>query len=91
MTPPLILRDEEGCRSIIEVDDSFSVSTPQQTPRVTAFLRFAPGVIVEVKSRCVNKRRVQVLCIGPGAAIDKDIIPQSPALGVAFREFAGQV
>jgi hypothetical protein len=70
MTPPLVLRDEEGYRSIIEVDDSFKVSAPQQTPRVTAFLRFGPGLVIEVKSRCINKRRVTVLCIRPQIAID---------------------
>jgi hypothetical protein len=87
MTPPLVLRDEDGYRSIVEVDDAFAVDTSQQSPRVTAFLRFAPGVIVEVKSRCVNKRRVPVLCIRPGVAIES---PPVPALGTAFRELAGE-
>jgi hypothetical protein len=88
MTPPLVLRDEEGYRSIVEVDDVFVVATSQQTPRVTAFLRLAPGLIVEVKSRCVNKRRVPVLCIRPGVAIEG---PPLPALGTAFRELMRQV
>jgi hypothetical protein len=85
MTPPLMLRDEEGNRSIIEVDDAFFCSVLQQSPRVTAFLRFAPGVIVEVKSRCLNKRRVPVLCVRPVAAVEPS---RAPVLGTAFRELA---
>ena len=88
MTPPLILRDDEGSRSIVEVDDAICIAAAQQTPRTTAFLRFAPGLVVEVKSRCVNKRRVTVLCIRPQVAVERSPVR---VVGSAFGELAKEM
>ena len=65
MTPPLIVRDRDGLRSIIEVDDVLNTVIHCQSNRTIAFLALAPGLTVHVKSRCVNKRRITVLVIGP--------------------------
>lgn len=65
MTPPLVLRLEDGERQIIDVDTELVTSQPSNSLRTTAFLELAPGLKIRVRSRCLNKRRVTVLTIEP--------------------------
>jgi hypothetical protein len=65
MTPPLVLRDDEGFRSIVEVDDSITTTSRLASNRTTAFLVLGPGLSVRIRSRCVNKRRITQLVIEP--------------------------
>jgi hypothetical protein len=63
MTPPLFLRDDDGQREIVSLDEELLTSRPYRTGRVTVFLRLGPGLQVKVSSRCQNKRRYTALSI----------------------------
>jgi hypothetical protein len=65
MTPPLVLRTDDGERAIIEVDHEIVTDTVGRTNRSTVFLTLAPGLRVQVGSRCLNKHRVTSLRISP--------------------------
>jgi len=80
LTPPLFLRNESG-REVVEVDQEIITSELSQSPRTTAFLSLAPGLRIEVGSRCINKRRVTVLRISP-----KDYKHERPQIGDAFED-----
>jgi hypothetical protein len=67
MTPPLILRDEQGETTIVELDDRFVTLAPVHSRRTICFLTLCPGLQISVASRCVNKRRVTRLIIRPRA------------------------
>lgn len=64
MTPPLMLRTDEGDREVVSVDEEFTATTRCVSVRTTAILELAAGVRVTVGSRSINKRRVTVLRIG---------------------------
>jgi hypothetical protein len=63
MTPPLVLCDEEGFRSIVELGDHLVTSAPNHSARTTAYITFMPGLTIEVRSKCVNKRRITRLIV----------------------------
>jgi hypothetical protein len=65
MTPPLVLRKDDGECAIIEVDHEIVTDTVGRTNRSTVFLTLAPGLRVQVGSRCLNKHRVTSLRISP--------------------------
>jgi hypothetical protein len=83
MTPPLVLRTQEGGRVIVEVDQyTVTGERVESSGRVTAYLILAPDLRVSVGSRCVNKRRVPVLRISA-----RDYIAEETT-GAAFRDIA---
>jgi hypothetical protein len=63
MTPPLMLRDQEGGRECVEVDTELVTTALMQSGRVRAILTLSPGLKVAVGSRCFNKVRVPVIHI----------------------------
>jgi hypothetical protein len=65
MTPPLVLRCDDGERQIVEVDTGICTTQHSISTRTTAILEVAPGVKISVGSRCINKRRVTLLRIEP--------------------------
>jgi hypothetical protein len=65
LTPPLVLRCDDGERQIIEVDTEVFILQASRSSRTTAILELAPGLKIRVGSRCLNKHRVTVLRIEP--------------------------
>lgn len=68
LTPPLILRDDDGGRECIEVDEEHTTSRTLKSGRVSAFLILSSDLRITLGSRCVNKRRVPVINITALAA-----------------------
>jgi hypothetical protein len=92
LTPPLLLRNDAGERELFEVDQDFITSEIMRSARTTALLILAPNLRVEVGSRCINKRRVQVLTISPQEQRRALAPTQSdtPRIGAAFSETANE-
>jgi len=63
MTPPLILADHNHERTAIMVDEELVLELPHTSGRVRAYLNLGAGLRVSIGSRCVNKRRIQVIRI----------------------------
>ena len=84
LTPPLVLRNDDGERELIEVDQTLTTSEIMRSGRVRALLVLAPGLRVEIGSRSVNKRRLPVITIAPQGWRADD----APQPGATFRAIA---
>lgn len=85
MTPPLCLRDQDGGREIVALDEELVTVCPYHSSRVTVFLNLEAGLLCKLSSRCVNKRRVTAVTISP--APTAAAVSQAP-IGSGFREIA---
>lgn len=61
LTPPLILRDSDGERECIEVDQEHTTTRTMMSGRVRAYLILSGDLRITLGSRCVNKQRVPVI------------------------------
>jgi hypothetical protein len=77
MTPPLSLRDEDGDREIVALDEEAVTQKLCYSGRVTVFLNLAPGLEIKVGSRCVNKRRFASVTIKPAGQVVHLKMPQA--------------
>lgn len=90
LTPPLILRDDEGGRECIEVDQELTSNRTLKSGRVSAFLILSSDLRVTLGSRCINKRRVPVINITALAAPIREAAPtEDLSLTEAVEFFAG--
>lgn len=81
LTPPLFLRDSEGNREAIEVDQELFTVVLMQSTRTTAYLQLSDGLRIQVGSRCINKRRVPAIRISPANYIPPEWKAASPTFG----------
>lgn len=86
MTPPLSLRDVDGAREIIALDEELITSKQCYSGRVTLFLNLGPNLHITIGSRCVNKRRLPSVTI---RAVDVIRPSVAPALADRLSAYQG--
>lgn len=77
-TPPLSLRDENGEREIIAIDEELVTARACYSGRVTCFLNLGAGLEIRIGSRCVNKRRVTSVTIRPAHSLPQHSVSTAP-------------